>query len=166
MNDDRSARLSLPYLQAGQAQKDATHNEALALLDIAVQAGVAGTGIDTPPSSPAPGACWIVGSAPTGEWAGHADAIAGWTGGGWRFVGPREGLSAWDSGARCVVTRVDGAWETGTVRAAQIMVAGQRVVGARRPAIPVPTGGTIADVEARTTIGQLVEALQAHGLIE
>ena len=33
---DTTARLRLPTLRAGQAQKELTHNEALTLLDLAV----------------------------------------------------------------------------------------------------------------------------------
>lgn len=165
MTDDRTARLSLPLLQAGQAQKDMTHNEALALIDIVAQAGVTGVGIDTPPATPAAGACWIVGAVPSGAWAGHAGAIAGWTGGGWRFVAAREGLSAWEIGARRMVTFVDGVWETGTLRGTRLIVDGQQVVGAQQPAIPVPAGGATIDAEARGALMQVVAVLQAHGLI-
>lgn len=37
MNDQTTVRLSLPLLQVGQAQKELSHNEALTLLDFAVQ---------------------------------------------------------------------------------------------------------------------------------
>src|SRR3546814_12942418 len=37
-----------------------------------------------PPQTPAPGECWIVGDAPSGDWAGWAGALACWTHGGWR----------------------------------------------------------------------------------
>ena len=79
---DGSARLALPFIATGKAQKELAHNEALALLDLAVQAGVEAVGVDAPPGAPAPGACWIVGSAPSGAWAGHAGAVAGWTASG------------------------------------------------------------------------------------
>ena len=37
VSEETTARLTLPFLQSGQAQKELTHNEALTLLDIAVQ---------------------------------------------------------------------------------------------------------------------------------
>ena len=48
-------------------------------------------------------------------------------------------------------------------------VAGQRVVGARSSTIPLPTGGTVIDAQARNAIIQVIQALSAasggHGLI-
>jgi hypothetical protein len=38
--------------------------------------------------------------------------------------------------------------------------------GTRQPAIPVPAGGSAADAEARLAIGQIIAALEAHGLVE
>lgn len=64
MSDETSVRLGLPLLQTGQAQKEMTHNEALTLLDFAVQPVVEAVGVDTPPAAPAPGACWVVGPTP------------------------------------------------------------------------------------------------------
>ena len=47
---DSSPVLELPFIQAGQAQKHVTHNEALELLDILVQLVVVDFDVDTPPS--------------------------------------------------------------------------------------------------------------------
>ncbi len=89
MSDDTTSRLALPLLQPGQAQKETTHNEALTLLDLAVQASVLAVGTNVPPVAPTVGNGWIIGVAPTGAWTGQARAIAGWTSGGWRFLVPR-----------------------------------------------------------------------------
>jgi len=161
-----SARLGLPMLAAGQAQKEITHNEALTLLDIALCAAVDGTGTNVPPANPAEGATWIVGDAPTGAWAGHADALAGWTAGGWRFVPAAEGTTAWVK-ARGVEARFrNGAWTIGQVTAASLVVDGLPVVGARRPSIAAPVGGATADDEARRAVAAILETLRSHGLIE
>ena len=165
MADHRSARLALPFIESGQAQKEVAHNEALALLDIAVQAGVQAAGVDQPPADPEAGACWIVGPAPVGAWEGQAGCIAGWTGGGWRFVVPREGTQAWNRAARHWLTRVDGIWEEGVVRGSRLVLGGEQVVGARRPAIAAPSGGAAIDAEARVAIGAILDAMRAHGLI-
>lgn len=93
MNGETTARLGLPLLATGQARKEETHNEALALVDLLLGGGVEAMGVDAPPADPTVGQAWIVGAAPTGAWAGRAGAVAGWTGGGWRFVPPFEGLS-------------------------------------------------------------------------
>jgi len=70
MTDETSVRTGLPLLQPGQAQKEMVHNEALALIDLLLQPSVVTVGLNVPPATPAPGACWIVGAAPTGDWGG------------------------------------------------------------------------------------------------
>lgn len=152
-------RWALPLVEAGQAQKEMTHNEALARLDLLTAASVESVGLNTPPAAPSPGQCWVVGPAPTGAWIGHADALAGWTGGGWRFVTVREGLRVWSVADRGAVTFVDGAWRRGVV------IAGTQVVGQQRPAIAMPAGGATVDAEARAVLDTLLSALRAHGLI-
>lgn len=158
-------RLALPLLVPGQAQKEMFHNEALAALDLVVQASVAAIGINDPPATPALGACWIVGTAPTGAWAGQAGALAGWTAGGWRFVAASEGMAVWDQASGQVARRVGGAWLDGAVTASRIVVGGVQVVGAQRPAIAGPAVGSVIDAEARAAISSMLAALRAHGLI-
>lgn len=162
---ETSARLGLPMLVPGQAQKEWFHNEALALLDLATQSGVVAVGVDTPPPSPAAGQAWIVGTAPTGGWAGKAGSIAGWTEGGWRFVAATEGMAVWDGATGQVARYVGGTWMLGTVAASRVTIAGLQVVGARRAAIADPTGGSAVDAEARITIAAILAALRGHGLI-
>jgi hypothetical protein len=58
-----------------------------------------------------------------------------------------------------------GGWEIGAVRGDKLLVGGQQVVGARGAAIAAPTGGTTIDSQSRAAIGQILSALQAHGLI-
>ena len=162
---EETARLALPLIDAGQAQKEVTHNEALAALDLLVQAGVVAAGVNDPPTSPAPGQAWVVGSAPTGTWAGHARAIAGWTAGGWRFATPREGTEAWSAAGGCAVRFRGGAWESGMLRGASLVIDGTAVVGARRAAIADPAGGGSVDANARAAITAILGALRGHGLI-
>ncbi|MBW6528765.1 DUF2793 domain-containing protein [Sphingomonas sp. RHCKR7] len=164
MSDDTTARLALPLLVSGQAHKEETHNEALALIDLALCGAVEASGVDAPPEAPLAGQCWIVGTAPRGAWAGQAGALAGWTGAGWQFVAPREGLRAWDRARQLVVAHTAGGWESGTVRAARVLVEGQQVVGARAAAIADPGQGE-GDAAARACLAQVLAALRAHGLI-
>ena len=164
MTDD-SGRLHLPMLVAGQAQKEATHNEALALLDLATQASVVAIDVNTPPASPAIGRCWIVGSQPNGAWTGRAGALAGWTAGGWRFVAAREGMVVALEGGMTDVRYHAGGWTSGVVAASRVMVDGLPVLGPRRPAIAAPAGGDGGDAAARIAIGQILESLREHGLI-
>lgn len=160
-----TARWALPLMDAGQARKEMTHNEALALLDLLAGPSVEAVGVDTPPTTPAVGQCWIVGAAPTGAWAGRPRALAGWTAGGWRFVPPREGLAAWSLADGCGVAFTGGAWRVGRLDANALFVGGVQVVGARGAPIAAPTGGSAPDAEARTAIGAILAALTAHGLI-
>ncbi len=100
---DTSARLDLPYLQPAQAQKHVTHNAALTRLDALVQCRLDGIDSDTPPASPAEGALYAVGAAPTGDWSGQAGQLALFDNGGWQFLAPQTGWQAWDqTGARPV----------------------------------------------------------------
>lgn len=161
-----TARFALPLLHAGQAQKEIFHNEALVLVDGLLQPCVEALGVDTPPASPATGQCWIVGDSPTGEWAGAAASLALWTAGGWRFAAPREGMAAWIAEDGVMARHVAGSWLAGRLSAAQLVIDGEQVVGAREPSIDEPDGGSVIDIEARTVIEAILGALRSHGLID
>lgn len=160
-----SIRLGLPFIAAGQIDKSTTHNEALALVDMAVATAVDGVLADSPPAIPADGECHIVGANPQGAWAGHAHALAGFTGGGWRFIEATAGLTAIVKATGEAATFRSGSWEIGQVKAATVMVAGEQVVGPRLASIADPSGGTIVDVEARAGIAAILNRLRQHGLI-
>lgn len=165
MNEE-TGRLALPLLEPGQAQKEATHNEALVRLDLTVQATVVAVGLDDPPTEPTGGVCWIVGNAPVGDWAGRAAALAGWTAGGWRFVAPFAGMAVW-SIADGAIVRHDGVdWRVGEVTGARLILDGEPVVGPRAAAIDDPVGGGTIDAEARATVATILVALRQHGLID
>lgn len=87
--------LALPLLAAAQAQKHVTHNEALLLLDAAVQLAVTDRTHATPPGAPLAGDRYLVAAGASGEWAGQAGAIALYDGAGWRFLAPRAGWRAY-----------------------------------------------------------------------
>ena len=91
---DQTTRLGLPFILPAQAQKHVTHNEALQRLDAIVHLAISGES-NTPPSSPDDGACHLVAASPTGEWAGHAGALALFQDGYWQFIAPVAGWSAW-----------------------------------------------------------------------
>ena len=62
---------------------------------------------------------------------------------------------------------------TGTVNAtgaintaASLKVGGTQVVGPQQGTIAPPAAGGTVDANARATIGEILTALQAHGLIE
>ncbi len=163
MTDMMTPRLSLPLLQPGQAQKEMSHNEALALIDLSVQAAAEGV-LSAPPTDPAEGQCWIVGASPTGAWSGHAHAIAGWTPGGWRMVQPREGTRLWIDQTSGFALFRGGEWRFGEAHG-KVFIGGLQVVGERMPDIAEPIGGLVVDGAARAAIIAVLEALRVHGLI-
>lgn len=87
-------KIALPLLAAGQAQKHVTMNEALLVLDGLVQAVVEAAPSDIPPEAPTLNSCWLIGSTPTGAWAGQGGHLAFAEEGGWRFQTPAPGWSA------------------------------------------------------------------------
>jgi hypothetical protein len=87
--------LALPFIEGSQAQKHVTHNEALRILDAAIQVAVLDLTRTAPPSSPAEGERHVVAAGATGAWAGHGNAIATWQDGAWAFLAPRTGWCIW-----------------------------------------------------------------------
>lgn len=162
---DATPRLMLPYIVPGQAQKEMFHNEALLRLDIAVAASVEGLPADSPPPAPVAGQAYLVGTSPTGAWAGQPTRIAGFDESGWRFVTPLEGWSVWIRSLELTATFVNGAWETGWLKASRLIIGSDQVVGSRAAAIADPTGGTVVDAEARSSLASVLAALRTHGLI-
>lgn len=88
-------------------------------------------GSNAPPGSPTAGDQYVVGTAPTGAWAGQAKNIAGWTGSAWQFTAPSGGWHAYSKATNQQYALVAGSWQltdgvasvlgqTGAVSAAQI----------------------------------------------
>ena len=119
-----------------------------------------------PPASPIGGACFIVGEDAAAEWAGREGHVAAWTEGGWRFIPPREGMTALVLSIGQWITYLDGHWTVGELRGSVLVLDGQQVVGARAASIASPTGGVTVDTEARAAIGAILGAMRGHGLIE
>lgn len=112
MSDDHSARLTLPYLAAGQMQKHVTLNEALTRLDALVQTAVVSRTTAAQPTSAADGALWILPAGATGgDWGGKpAGALMRAEGGGWTEVAATDGLTALVQDTEELVVRHAGAW--------------------------------------------------------
>ena len=163
---DTSARFALPFILPGQAQKEAYHNEALSLIDVALHAVVEEGPLAAPPVGPDEGRCWIVADGATGDWAGKAGAIAGWTEGGWRFIAPVPGMMAWNIDIGCWLHWTGESWSDGSLPAVALSIGGQQVVGPRLADVPNPSGGTTIDAEARAAVDALIATLKSHGLID
>lgn len=106
-------RLALPVIEAAQAQKHVTHNEALGLLDLFTQLAVESRTLNAPPTSPVEGSCYIPAAGANGAWTGWSGQIAAFSGGGWVRLSPVSGLKAWVKAERLTVTYEDGIWRDG-----------------------------------------------------
>jgi hypothetical protein len=141
--DVATQRFALPLLFAAQAGKEILHNEALVRIDALMHGAVLGEQ-DTPPASPSPGECWLVGSSPTGAWGGHSSAIATYQTGAWTFAHPVPGMRIFNTSTRQFTVFCDE-WQKPTL-------------------FEEPTGGMHVDAEARVAIRAIVSALKAAGI--
>lgn len=151
--------LGIPELAQAQAFPEVTHNEAIVLLQL-LQKGVIDRGLNPPPGAPTEGDSYILGAAPTGAWAGRANALAIFWGGVWRFLPGRddlgaiiamgarqEGLSVWVNDENTRYTWSGSAWtNTG---GPFVLLAGDTMTG---PLI-VNAGAATAVKAAQTTSG-------------
>jgi Protein of unknown function (DUF2793) len=103
-------RFAMPLLDAAQAQKHVTVNEALMRADVLGAARVEDRHLAEPPAVPVDGHAHIVGVGATGAWAGHDGELALFLNGGWEFVMPWDGCAVWIAAERARVTRVGGVW--------------------------------------------------------
>ena len=147
---DVTERLGFPLLSSGQAAKEITHNEALLIADILIGGAVEVPPLNAPPASPVAGQAWIVGTSPSGAWAGKSGHVAGYTAGGWRFIAPADGIYLLVKSTGTFATYRGGAWDVGAQAAA---------------AVANPSGGVTVDAEARTAIAAMLAAMRSHGLI-
>lgn len=163
---DISPRFALPFILPGQAQKEVFHNEALTVIDCALNACAEhGNAVD-PPENPQLGESWIVGVEATGAWSELADCLATWTEGGWRFVSPVPGMMVWNKASVVWMHWTGESWADGILPASALVIGGDQVVGPRQPDILTPSGGTTIDGEARMTLSAIIATLKSHGLIE
>lgn len=109
---DTSPRLLLPYLQAAQAQKHVTHNEALRRLDGLVNLTVDDRNRIVPPANPTEGAAYLVAAGATGLWAGWSGDIALWADAAWMRLPARIGWRLWVIAEQLVLVRLAAGWVT------------------------------------------------------
>lgn len=119
MSDDLSPVLSLPLLQAAQAQKHVTHNEALCRLEVLVQAAVFSRSHSAPPADPPEGARYLIPDAATGDWLGRGGQIAWYLQGAWDYLTPQAGWQLWLGDEAIYLHHIDGAWQAAETQAAR-----------------------------------------------
>lgn len=107
---DQTPILSLPLIMPSQAQKHVTHNEALRLLDVAVQLVVLNRNRTTAPAAPSVGDRHIVAAGATGDWAGQSGRIAVYAETGWQFFEALPGWVAYDLAAESAVVFNGTGW--------------------------------------------------------
>ncbi|NEW93022.1 DUF2793 domain-containing protein [Rhodopseudomonas sp. BR0M22] len=105
-----TANLGLPLIEASQAQKHVTHNEALFSLDGLVQLAVLSSALSVPPSSPSEGQRWIVAASASGAWAGKSGQVAAYYDGDWLFLAPKPGWLAYDLSMQTLLAWSGTAW--------------------------------------------------------
>ncbi|MCA8881889.1 MAG: DUF2793 domain-containing protein [Rhodobacteraceae bacterium] len=100
----RTANLQLPLVQASQAQKHVTVNEAFGLLDGLAQLALASLTTTTPPSGAPDGTAYAIPPLAANEWGTEIGKVAISSNGGWIYVAPRAGWRGWvaDTG-QCVL---------------------------------------------------------------
>ncbi|AUM73502.1 DUF2793 domain-containing protein [Paracoccus jeotgali] len=162
MTDHATPRLSLPLVQAAQAQKHVTVNESLARLDGMVNLVLQSAQLDAPPGQPVEGACYGVPPGASGAWAGQDGRIAmAANGGGWSYVEPRRGMQAFvaDRGVSAVFDGelwVEGALTLGQFGSA-LMARTEEIEldltsgGSVTSTLYLPPGGMVIGVAARVT---------------
>ncbi|MFN7226450.1 MAG: DUF2793 domain-containing protein [Holosporales bacterium] len=88
-------RFAFPYIQASQAQKEVTHNEALLMVDALVSLSLEDRHLSAPPVSPQNGQVWFINGAGSGAWNGQSSKLAHYDSGQWYFYVVPDGLRAW-----------------------------------------------------------------------
>ncbi len=100
---------------------------------------------NAPPAEAGEGQCWLVGTAPTGAWAGQGGRLALYQSGQWLFQPARDGMRLLDRSSG-TERRFAGEWRA-----------------ASRPA--PPSGGTTVDAEARSALSALIDSLTQAGIL-
>lgn len=99
-----TSQFGLTLMQASQAQKHVTVNEALGRLDAVAQMRVGSISVTVPPVSPPDGEAYAVPGGGVNEWDDQDGKVAIYSNGGWVFMAPLLGWVAWvdDLGQRTV----------------------------------------------------------------
>ncbi len=105
-----SPNIGLPLMEAAQAQKHVTHNEALIFLDAILQVAVSNIAATAPPSSPTAGMRVVVGLSATGAFVGQSGKIAYFDYADWRFFSPRNGWVVWSTLDAALFIYTGGTW--------------------------------------------------------
>jgi hypothetical protein len=92
------------------------------------------------------GLAWRISGSPTGSWLSHANQIASWNGGGWRFIVPETGMRVFDRQLAMEIVFGTNGW-------------------IEPAAIANPTQGSVIDVEARAALDAILQFLRQTAAI-
>ena len=92
-------RLALPFLQAGQALKNITHNEALQRLDASHYLSCSDMAANDLPDEPAANRAVIISETPAASISDRAGQIAVFIANSWIWFTPTSGWTIWDEAA-------------------------------------------------------------------
>lgn len=104
-------QFKLPLLQASQAQKHVTVNEAIARLDALAQLRLESLTQTNPPATATDGLCYWVPTGATADWQGVENKIAVFSNGGWVFLGVKDGWRAWVVDLASEMQFAGGTWQ-------------------------------------------------------
>ncbi|MFD1912127.1 DUF2793 domain-containing protein [Halodurantibacterium flavum] len=110
-----TVQLGLPLVQAAQAQKHVTVNEALLRLDALAQVTILSRTVTLPPLTATDGQVWSVPQGAVNAWEGRAGQLAIATGGGWVFATPRRGWQGFILDEHQSALFDGQSWRTGVV---------------------------------------------------
>lgn len=133
-------------------------------------------GSNAPPSSPVAGDLYVVGTAPTGAWAGYANYFGRWLGSAWQFWAPVAGEEAKDlaSGNIWFFTTA-GAWSANSLAAgslrydlAQSLTSVQQARARENAGLAVSAWalGLLEDASASEALSTLGVSTYAKGLLD
>ncbi len=100
--------LDVTEMEQNPTNADITVNEAVRTLEAAIQLVVINQTRTTTPTSPSDGDRYVIADSATGDWSGHDNEIAWYSGTDWRFYDPIEGWEIYDQSLDGVY-RYDGA---------------------------------------------------------
>ncbi|PPD44491.1 MAG: hypothetical protein CTY15_07210 [Methylocystis sp.] len=106
----QTTHLALPLIDAAQAQKHVTHNEALAMIDALAHLSVAARNVSAPSASPVEGDRVLVGAGATGAFAGKSGQVATFLAGAWTFLPPQPGWRAFVEAETLLLLYDGAAW--------------------------------------------------------
>lgn len=145
-----SPNFGLSYLAEGQNGR-ARYNRMLAWADAFLVGKVLDRDLATPPGSPSAGDLYLVGTSPTGAWAGQAGKFALRYNSAWEFLAPKSGMQVFIqdekaafcySGPESEWFPLQDIWSTSEHWTGKYGPGGGKVYAKCFESVTVPTSGT------------------------